>query len=106
MCSLKTWDYGLNLNLTQVFLFTKYLQKCLINCDENASVINIGSISGGREVNITQTLPYNVAKAGLNRLTETCALGIYIYMSVCQYVKNNKIIVQILYYFDTLYKYI
>ena len=84
-CTVDEWDWTMNVNLRQVFLFTKYLKSSLINCGKNASIVNIGSIAGSRPFpNLTA---YCVAKAGMNHLTRCNALELSSYGVRCNCIQ-------------------
>ena len=68
---LSEWNDILSVNLTSVFLCTKYgipyLEKC------KGAIINISSRVGLRDIYIPKAIPYSVSKAGVTKFTENAS---------------------------------
>eukprot|EP01084_Bolivina_argentea_P279024 476960_1 len=70
--TLNSWNSTINLNLTSVFLLIKGLRTDFIQSSYPASIVNIGSVlSNYPEL---YSLPYGVAKRGLQMLTKAYAI--------------------------------
>lgn len=65
------WSRALDANLSGVFRTCQQLRPLLARSASGASVINISSASSGPP--LSRVLPYGVAKAGLNNLTQYLA---------------------------------
>jgi len=64
---LSEWEEIISVNLTSVFLCTKYAAPYLEK--SKGCIINISSRTGFREMYIPNTIPYSISKAGVTKFT-------------------------------------
>lgn len=70
--TLEDWNFIIDLNLTSVFIGTKYAIKAMKNNGESNSIINISSMMG--IVSEPSTVAYSAAKGGVRMLSKSAAL--------------------------------
>jgi NAD(P)-dependent dehydrogenase (short-subunit alcohol dehydrogenase family) len=71
--SLEQWNRIMNVNLTGVFLCTKYAAQAMLN-GGGGVIVNVSSEAG--LVGIPGQVAYNVSKAGVIGLTKSCAVDL------------------------------
>jgi NAD(P)-dependent dehydrogenase (short-subunit alcohol dehydrogenase family) len=70
--ALEDWDRVLGIDLTGVFLISRFALKEMVRAERGGSIVNVSSISGMfGDANLA---PYNAAKGGVNLLTKNMAL--------------------------------
>ncbi len=72
--SLKAWARVMDVNVTGVFLVSKYAAQLMIDSKQGGSIINMSSMSA-QIVNVPmKQTAYNVSKAAVSMLTKSCAV--------------------------------
>ncbi|MCL6444032.1 MAG: glucose 1-dehydrogenase [Alicyclobacillus sp.] len=71
--TLEAWNETMNVNLTGVFLVSKYAARSLIAKRKRGSIINIASMSGIIVNTPMEQAAYNTSKAAVIMLTKSCA---------------------------------
>lgn len=72
--TLAAWNRVMDVNVTGVFLVSKYAAQLMMDTKRGGSIINMASMSG-QIVNVPmQQTAYNVSKAAVAMLTKSCAV--------------------------------
>lgn len=70
--ALEDWDRVLGIDLTGVFLVSRFALQEMVRAKQGGSIVNVSSVSGIHgDANLA---PYNAAKGGVNLLTKNMAL--------------------------------
>lgn len=70
--ALEDWDRVLGIDLTGVFLVSRFALQEMVRAKQGGSIVNVSSVSGIHgDPNLA---PYNAAKGGVNLLTKNMAL--------------------------------
>lgn len=70
--SIEDWERVLNIDLTGVFLVSKFALQHMVKAGHGGTIVNVSSVSG--IMADANSAPYNAAKGGLNLLTKNMAL--------------------------------
>lgn len=71
--TLEAWNRTMNINLTGVFLVSKYAARHMIGSHSGGSIINMASMSGIVVNTPMEQAAYNTSKAAVIMLTKSCA---------------------------------
>jgi len=70
--SIEDWERVLNIDLTGVFLVSRFALQHMVKAGHGGAIVNVSSVSG--IMADPNSAPYNAAKGGLNLLTKNMAL--------------------------------
>jgi NAD(P)-dependent dehydrogenase (short-subunit alcohol dehydrogenase family) len=70
--SIEDWERVLDVNLSGVFLVSKFALRWMVQAGRGGAIVNVSSVSG--IVGDPNSAPYNAAKGGVNLLTKNMAL--------------------------------